>query len=306
MGLNLRDAQIVNELASCLYDFLPGSGNNNTAFPLAASKVGIGSFWIPGSKQPAIVELLTATIEKQRHKITDLMLEVVRQSITWRRNKANLLTREEILTLNGLLAKLGFKIPELNDKDFLDSLPSANQPKQSPQASTTQISEATRLKLRDELLRVSTLEAHARGRAFEGFLCDLFQVFDLIPKKAFSLVGEQIDGSFQLNSEIYLLEAKWEAQKIGQAELLTFAGKVQSKAEWTRGVFISNSGFTEAGLQAFGLGRRTNIICVDGLDLYHVIEGKLSLVEVLEAKTRRAAETNRAHVPVRELFASVV
>jgi Restriction endonuclease len=304
--MNMRDAQIINELAMCLYGFLPGSGNNNTAFPLAANKVGIGDFWVAGSKHPAIVGLLTNTLEKQRHKITELLLEVVRQSITWRRNKANPLTKEEIVILNGLLAKLGFKIPELNDKDFLDSLPSTDQSQPSPQVTATPISEAARLKLRDELLLMSSLEAHARGRAFEGFLCDLFQAFNLIPKKAFSLVGEQIDGSFQLKSEIYLLEAKWEAQEIGQAELLTFAGKVKSKAEWTRGVFISNSGFTEAGLQAFGSGRRTNIICVDGLDLYHVIEGKLGLIEVLEAKTRRAAETNRAYVSVRELFPSVI
>ncbi len=45
---------------------------------------------------------------------------------------------------------------------------------------------------------------------------------------------------------------------------------------------------------------------MDGLDLYHVIEGKLDLCEVLEKKSRRAAETNQAFVPVRELFSGVI
>jgi hypothetical protein len=40
---------------------------------------------------------------------------------------------------------------------------------------------------------------------------------------------------------------------------------------------------------------------MDGLDVYEVLARRVSLIAVLEAKARRAAETNRAHVPVREL-----
>jgi hypothetical protein len=47
-------------------------------------------------------------------------------------------------------------------------------------------------------------------------------------------------------------------------------------------------------------GRQTNIICVDGLDLYEVLSRRVSLVEVIEEKARRAAETNRAY-PIRDL-----
>ena len=43
------------------------------------------------------------------------------------------------------------------------------------------------------------------------------------------------------------------------------------------------------------------IICADGLDLYEVLSHKVSLITVLEAKERRAAETNRAFVAVRDL-----
>jgi hypothetical protein len=45
-------------------------------------------------------------------------------------------------------------------------------------------------------------------------------------------------------------------------------------------------------------GRQTNLICADGLDLYEVLSRQVSLIEVLEAKARRAAETNRAYVRV--------
>lgn len=66
-------------------------------------------------------------------------------------------------------------------------------------------------------------------------------------------------------------------------------------------MFISNSGFSQDGLVAFGTGRRTNIICVDGLDLHEIVHNRLSLIEVVEEKLRRGAETNRAFAPVREL-----
>ncbi len=55
------------------------------------------------------------------------------------------------------------------------------------------------------------------------------------------------------------------------------------------------------GLEAFGRGRQTNLICMDGLDLYEVLARRVSLVAILDEKARRAAETHRAHVPFREL-----
>jgi hypothetical protein len=74
---------------------------------------------------------------------------------------------------------------------------------------------------------------------------------------------------------------------------------VAGKAAWARGLFVSNSGFTHEGLEAFSRGRQTNLICVDGLDLYEVLSRRVSLIAVLEEKARWAAETNGAYIPVR-------
>jgi hypothetical protein len=160
--------------------------------------------------------------------------------------------------------------------------------------------------LNNRLLILPTLKPQDRGFAFERFLNDLFTVYNLDPRRSFRLTGEQIDGSFQLQQEIYLLEAKWQDERTGQADLLTFAGKVDGKAQWSRGLFVSYSGFSPDGLRAFARGRRTSIICMEGLDLAHILSGHLNLVEVIERKKRRAAETGSAFVPVRELFASVI
>jgi hypothetical protein len=141
-----------------------------------------------------------------------------------------------------------------------------------------------------------------RGFAFEHFLDDAFFSFNLAPRKSFRLVGEQIDGSFHLSHETYLVEAKWQDAQIGNRELQAFAGTVRTKSVWSRGLYVSYSGFSEDGLTAFGRGDATRLICLDGLELWEIFERRLDLSEVLSLKTRRAAETGRAHVPVRDLF----
>lgn len=308
MGLSLKEAQVVEEIADLLYDFLPGSGNSKTAFPLAAAQADVEEFWTGGSKRPAIVQLLTATLDIRRHRFTSLILAIVRQSMTWRRGKRNPLTRGEIERLNRLLPGISFRIPELLDEEFLESLaPSPAKTCEDAKKPTTRarLSAEQSAKFQELLVALSNVSPQVKGLRFESFLTELFAAFELAPRGSFRLAGEQIDGSFKFDSEIYLIEAKWQADKIGNAELLTFFGKVDGKAKWSRGMFISYSGFTDDGLRAFGRGRQTNIICLDGLDLYSILSGQLGLTEVIDKKVRRAAETNRAFVPVRELFPTI-
>ena len=77
-------------------------------------------------------------------------------------------------------------------------------------------------------------------------------------------------------------------------------GKLLEKATWARGLFISYTGFSEQGLQAFGRGKK--VVCLDGADLSEVFMRELSLPEVLHCKVRRAAETGSTFARVRELF----
>ncbi len=153
---------------------------------------------------------------------------------------------------------------------------------------------------RAELLNLSSLDPQPRGFAFERFLKELFTANGLEARDAFRLRGEQIDGSFQFASQTYLLEAKWQNAPSGVADLHTFQGKIDQKAAWTRGLFISNSGFTDEGLSAFGRGK--SVICMDGLDLFETLNRGLSFVQVVDRKVRRAAETGFPFARVRDLF----
>ena len=157
--------------------------------------------------------------------------------------------------------------------------------------------------LKEELFLLPSLDPRPRGFAFEKFLKALFDAFGLEARDPFRITGEQIDGSFLLSNETYLLEAKWQTPPCDAADLHVFHGKIEQKAAWTRGLFISNSGFSEEGLKAFGRGKR--VICMDGYDLYELLTRGLNLTEVLDRKVRRAAETGAFFVRVRDLFTAV-
>ena len=156
--------------------------------------------------------------------------------------------------------------------------------------------------LSQKILALSSLAPQKRGYEFEKFLKELFDAYGLEGRSSFRQVGEQIDGSFQLGHETYLVEAKWQATLTGVTELHGFQGKIGTKAAWSRGVFISYTGFSEDGLAALGTGIRT--ICMDGRDLYDMISKNLRLDDVLSMKVRRAAETGKAFVRVCDLFPS--
>lgn len=155
-------------------------------------------------------------------------------------------------------------------------------------------------KLIVRLVQLTSIPPQKRGYDFEIFLKELFKAYGLAPRASFRLVGEQIDGSFVLHNETYLLEAKWQNAPTGAADLHTFEGKLGQKASWSRGLFVSNSGFSPDGLQAFGKGKR--LICMDGLDLSEMLRMKLSFVDVMDAKVRMAAETGYPFMSVRDLF----
>jgi Restriction endonuclease len=296
---SLLEAQVLNELAGHLYNFLPGSGNNNFSFPIAATKVGVAEFWIAGSKRPAILHLLEGTLNTRRHLFCPLILAVIKHSIPWRAGRGEPLTVGEIDGLNALLVRLEFKIPELHERAFRDSLagkpttPATSKPKSDPVPTDA---------LARDLIAINDLAPSPRGLAFEKFLSEAFALFNLAPRGSFRLVGEQIDGSFQLDGATYLLEAKWQGPKSGNRELQAFAGSVHTKSAWTRGLFVSYSGFTDEGLEAFARGNATRIICMEGKELWQVMNQKLDLAEVLIRKTRRAAETGQAFVELRALY----
>ncbi|EMS72278.1 restriction endonuclease [Ruminiclostridium cellobioparum] len=130
----------------------------------------------------------------------------------------------------------------------------------------------------------------SRGFAFEKYLKEFFEINGLQPRGSFKLVGEQIDGSFILHNEVYLLEAKWTSKPIDKANLVVFNEKVSSKSGFTRGLYISYSGYSEEALKTFAVGRTVNIVLMTVQELAILLSQNKDFTGFLWGKVRALAE----------------
>ena len=142
------------------------------------------------------------------------------------------------------------------------------------------------------------------GLQLEKVLNRLFTLHGLSPREPFRVVGEQIDGSFELDHEIYLLEAKWQQDPSPAADLYVFREKVEGKSKYTRGVFLSINGASAEALEAITTGRQPNFFIIDGYDVMMLLEDNMELITFLRRRQRLLAEEGRVSVPFGELIAS--
>lgn len=153
--------------------------------------------------------------------------------------------------------------------------------------------------LRDAFVEMFGMAPHPRGYAFEKFLGRFFDAWDLDARDGFRNRGEQIDGSFVHDHEIYLLEAKWQSQKTDAQTLHAFQGKLGERVAWARGLFISYEGFTEPAFTAF---TSRQVILMDGMDILDTLDRGLHLDDVIREKIRHAVERKEPFARTRLLF----
>jgi hypothetical protein len=132
-------------------------------------------------------------------------------------------------------------------------------------------------------------------------LNSLFDLHELSPRDPFRIVGEQIDGSFELDHETYLLEAKWTQEPSPESDLLVFRGKIEAKSNVTRGVFVSINGISKEAAIAITQGKQPNFFAVDGYDITMLLEDNIDLATFLRQRQRLLAEEGRIIVPFSEL-----
>lgn len=283
------DMRLIDDL------FDMGSGyvldfTNNTFAAFFHEELGIDiddpKFSVEGSSKAKRLRYLLKTSDPLVRVQTLKSLWEYRETMRHRNRRDEIIPNAE-REFHSLIARLGNTVATVNTQNSVSQVTSA-------------IAHSLSTELKGKLMVLQGLDPQARGYAFERFLKDLFDANGLAARSPFRLVGEQIDGSFDLSGETYLLEAKWQNPKIGARDLHSFNGKVETKSAWSRGLFVSYSGFTEDGLDAFGRGKR--VVCMDGLDMYEMLDRNLLFSDVMTRKIRRFAETGQPFVPLRDLY----
>ena len=142
-------------------------------------------------------------------------------------------------------------------------------------------------------------DAAQRGNEFQTFLRDLFALFDMEPRLAYSLEHEQIDGSLSFDTDDYILEARWRKDLTSRDHLDVFAQKVRRKGKNALGLYVSVNGFTRDGLETYK--EETPFMTMDGRDLFLVLDQRVRLDDLLRRKKRHANETGDCNYPATRL-----
>jgi hypothetical protein len=158
------------------------------------------------------------------------------------------------------------------------------------------------LQLKEQFLQLSTqADRNKAGIALESLLNRLFVIHGLNPRPPFRVTGEQIDGSFVLEGEVYLVEAKWEKSALPEADLLVFRGKIEGKSTFTRGVFIALNDVTDVARDAITRGKSPSFFVMNGYDLMMILGEAIRLTEFLRKRIRLLAEEGRGCIPFSEI-----
>ena len=187
---------------------------------------------------------------------------------------------------------------------LLKDAPGPAQPdlQQQEQSSRQRQRSQALAQLKEEFFQLAAdTDRNRAGLALEKLLNRLFEIFELKPRQPFRVVGEQIDGSFELDGQVYLLESKWEKDALPEAHLLIFRGKIEGKSTFTRGVFIALNDITAPARDAITRGKAPSFFVMNGHDLVMILTETITMTDFLRKRVRLLAEEGRVCVPFSDL-----
>lgn len=157
--------------------------------------------------------------------------------------------------------------------------------------------------LKNAFLDLSSAEnRQASGYGLEDLLTELFALYETRYRKSYRTDGEQIDGFFTFAGFDYLVEARWREKQPTLQDLLAFKGKVDRKIESTRGILVSINGFREDDVNRLREAGPGNLVLFDGYDLTLILEGRVSLIDALQAKVDKAAQEGNLYYSLANSF----
>jgi hypothetical protein len=172
----------------------------------------------------------------------------------------------------------------------------AIQKSQAESARLQQFTQALETLLTQFLELQRSNDPQSRGLIFEKLLNDLFEIFDMEPRLAYTVEADQIDGSISFETDDYIVEARWRATSASRADGDIFKQKVLRRGKNALGLFVSVEGFASTFIEEFS--KSTPFITMDGGDLLAVFERRIRLDDLIRLKKRHMNDTGSCHLPV--------
>ena len=129
-----------------------------------------------------------------------------------------------------------------------------------------------------------------KGYAFEKYITLLFDAFSLNPMVSYKTRFNQIDGSFSIDNQTFLIEAKYTNNPINKNPLVLFEDKIKRKSSHARGLFLTHAPLSKNAVKYFENSGSTFIVMyTDEID--YILRKKMNLPDLIRKKIRHLDET---------------
>ena len=217
---------------------------------------------------------------------------------------------EDQLKARGLVAEIQKVI---NVKDTFTRIAKERESEQRARIAQKQAEIEKISKKKEEIARVkgelfslfSEKNRQKRGKALEGVLNSLFQVYGILIREAFALTGddgegvvEQIDGVIEIDGHLYFIEMKWWNKPIGVPEISQHLVRVYHRAE-SRAIIISASSFTAPAVNTCKDALQQKVVILCTLQEFVIfLEKEGDLCDFLKKKVQAAIVDRKPFVEV--------
>ena len=149
-----------------------------------------------------------------------------------------------------------------------------------------------------ETLSNGSTTPQRRGILLEQLINKLFELEGIFVQKSFrrNAGGEQIDGAFQLDGSHYLVECKWQSEMTNVQQVDGLLGKLTRSGAQAQGVFISVDGWSSHVVGLMKQSSEKRIFLTNGQDIHAVLSGKITLVDLLRAKSKALNTTSEPYL----------
>lgn len=135
------------------------------------------------------------------------------------------------------------------------------------------------------MIQNNNITSQKKGFEFEKIFYDIVEFENIEHCRPYRTNSkEQIDGSLKIENNNYLVELKFTKDEVNFSTLSTLQGKLSTKGNYPRGIFLSMEGFSNGAVLNQFSSINKNIILMDSSDFINILENRITLNELLIKK----------------------
>ena len=150
-------------------------------------------------------------------------------------------------------------------------------------------------------------DPHRRGYVLQELFTRLFNLYRIPVLNSFTRNdgGEQIDGAFIMDSWHYVVECRWRAKLADIRQLDGLKGQIDRAGKQTLGIYLSINGWSKNVEPLLKQNPDKSIFLVDGADIHAVLQGKISLRQLLQGKLAALNLRSEPYAAVADVVATL-